>query len=43
MKERFTTFGYDAFPATAEQFTAFIAAESSKYGDVVKRAKVSLD
>ena len=43
MKERFTTFGYDAFPTTAEQFTAFIAAESKKYGDVVAKTKASLD
>ncbi len=43
MKERFATFGYDAFPATREQFNTFIAAESKKYGDVVKRAKASLD
>ena len=43
MKERFATFGYDPFPATREQFTAFIAAESAKYGEVVKRSKVSLD
>ncbi|MEF7616981.1 tripartite tricarboxylate transporter substrate binding protein [Aquincola sp. MAHUQ-54] len=43
MKERFATFGYDAFPATREQFNTFIAAESAKYADVIKRAKVSLD
>jgi tripartite-type tricarboxylate transporter receptor subunit TctC len=43
MKERFVTFGYDAFPATRDQFNAFIAAESTKYGEVVKKAKASLD
>lgn len=43
MKERFATFGYDAFPATREQFGAFIAAESAKYADVIRRAKASLD
>ena len=43
MKARFATFGYDAFPATREQFNIFIAAESAKYADVVRRAKVSLD
>lgn len=43
MKERFATFGYDSFPATQQQFNAFIAAESAKYADVVKRAKASLD
>ena len=43
IKERYATFGYETFPATREQFNAFIAAESAKYADVVKRAKVSLD
>ena len=43
MKERFVTFGYDAFPVTRDQFNAFIAAESTKYGEVVKKAKASLD
>jgi tripartite-type tricarboxylate transporter receptor subunit TctC len=43
MKERFATFGYDSFPTTRAQFNAFIAAESAKYADVVKRAKASLD
>ncbi len=43
MKERFTTFGYEAFPSTRDQFNAFIDAESKKYADVVKRAKASLD
>ena len=35
--------GYDAFPATREQFAEFLAAESAKYAAVIKRAKVSLD
>ena len=43
MKERFATFGYEAFPVTREQFTTFINAESVKYADVVKRSKASLD
>ncbi len=43
MKERFAALGYEAFPATTEQFNAFIAAESAKYADVVKRTKASLD
>ena len=43
MKERFATFGYEAFPTTREQFNAFVAAESAKYAEVIKRSKVSLD
>ena len=43
IKERYATFGYETFPVTREQFTSFIAAESTKYAAVIKRAKVSLD
>jgi tripartite-type tricarboxylate transporter receptor subunit TctC len=43
IRERYVTLGYDPFPTTREQFTTFIAAESAKYADVVRRAKVSLD
>jgi tripartite-type tricarboxylate transporter receptor subunit TctC len=43
VQQRFTTFGYEPFVATRDQFTAFVAAESAKYADVVKRAKASLD
>jgi tripartite-type tricarboxylate transporter receptor subunit TctC len=42
-KDRFATFGYEAFPVTRDQFKAYIASESTKYADVVKRAKASLD
>jgi tripartite-type tricarboxylate transporter receptor subunit TctC len=43
IKERYAAFGYETFPTTREQFNGFIAAESAKYADVIKRAKVSLD
>ncbi|WP_046115395.1 Bug family tripartite tricarboxylate transporter substrate binding protein [Aquincola tertiaricarbonis] len=43
LKERYATFGYEPFPATSEQFKAFVAAETTKYGDVIKRAKISID
>lgn len=43
IKQRYATFGYDVFPATRDQFNTFIAAESKKYAEVIKRAKVSLD
>jgi tripartite-type tricarboxylate transporter receptor subunit TctC len=42
-KDRFATFGYEPFPVTRDQFKAYIASESTKYADVVKRAKASLD
>lgn len=43
IKERYASFGYELFPVTRDQFGAFIAAESAKYADVIKRAKASLD
>jgi tripartite-type tricarboxylate transporter receptor subunit TctC len=43
IKERYATFGCDTFPATRDQFNAFINAVSSKYADVVRRSKASLD
>jgi tripartite-type tricarboxylate transporter receptor subunit TctC len=43
IKERYATFGYEAFPTTREQFNAFIQSESARYADVIKRAKASLD
>jgi len=43
MKDRYATFGYSPYAPTAEQFTAFMASESAKFADVVKKAKVSLD
>ena len=42
-KDRFATFGYEPFPTTRDQFKAYIASESTKYADVIKRAKASLD
>lgn len=43
IKERYAAFGYEQFPVTREQFNAFIASEASKYADVIKRSKASLD
>ncbi len=43
IKERYATFGYETFPATREQFQAYIGTESIKYAEVIKRAKASLD
>ena len=43
MKDRYATFGYTPYAPTPEQFAAYMASESAKYADVVKRAKVSLD
>ena len=41
--QRYATFGYETYSATREQFAAFVNAESTKYADVVRRAKAALD
>ena len=43
VKERYAGFGYELFPTTRDQFAVYIASESTKYADVIRRAKVSLD
>ena len=42
-KEKFLSFGYEPFPQTREQFNAFIASESKRFGDVIRNANLSLD
>ena len=41
--EKFKTFGYEQFPTTRAQFTQFVKDESQRFGDVIRKAKVSLD
>ena len=41
--EKFKTFGYEQFPTTRAQFTQFVKDESQRFGDVIKKANVSLD
>ncbi len=43
IRERYATFGYDVFPTTKEQYQAFIASESAKYTELIKRLNISLD
>lgn len=43
IKTRYANFGYEPFQVTQEQFGAFTAAESKKYGDIINRTKASLD
>jgi tripartite-type tricarboxylate transporter receptor subunit TctC len=43
MKERYATFGYETFPVARAQFASFITTESTKWADVVRKAKASLD
>ncbi len=43
VQEKFKSFAYEPFPTTRPQFTQFIQAESQRFGDVIRKANVSLD
>ena len=41
--EKFRTFGYEPFPTTPAQFKQFMADESRRFGDVIRKSNISLD
>ena len=41
--EKFKSFGYEPFPQTREQFNQFVQSETRRFGDVIRKANVSLD
>ncbi|RZI94099.1 MAG: tripartite tricarboxylate transporter substrate binding protein [Variovorax sp.] len=41
--EKFKSFGYEPFPTTRAQFDQFVGAETQRFGDVIRKANVSLD
>ncbi len=41
--EKFKSFGYESFPTTRPAFDAFVKSESQRFGDVIRRANISLD
>ncbi|RZL90960.1 MAG: tripartite tricarboxylate transporter substrate binding protein, partial [Variovorax sp.] len=43
VQEKFKSFGYEPFPTTREQFNQFVQSETRRFGDVIKKANVSLD
>ena len=43
VKDKFTAFGYESFNPTPAEFKAFMAAESKRFGDVIKKAGLALD
>lgn len=43
LRQRYATFGYEPFPVTRDPFSRYMAAESSKYADIVKRLNIALD
>lgn len=43
VQEKFKSFGYEQFPTTRAQFTQFVKDEGQRFGEVIKKANVSLD
>ena len=43
VQEKFKTFGYESFPTTRAQFDQFVKDEAKRFGEVIKKANVSLD
>ena len=43
VQEKFKSFGYEPFPQTRDQFQQFVKAETQRFGDVIRKANVSLD
>jgi tripartite-type tricarboxylate transporter receptor subunit TctC len=41
--QRYATFGYESFPVTKDQFNAHIAAESARFAEIIRKAKISVD
>jgi len=42
-REKFSSFAYEPFTLNREQLNAYIQAESSRFGGIIKKAQVSLD
>lgn len=43
IQEKYLTFGYEAFPATREQFAQYIQAESARQAAVIQKTQAALD
>ena len=43
VKEKFASFAYESFPLSREQFGQYIGTESTRYGEIISKAKASLD
>ena len=41
--QRYATFGYEPFTVTKEQFNAHIAGESTRFAEIIRKAKISFD
>jgi tripartite-type tricarboxylate transporter receptor subunit TctC len=43
VREKFASFAYESFSLNREQLNAYIQAESTRFGGIIKQAQVSLD
>ncbi|MEG0921872.1 MAG: tripartite tricarboxylate transporter substrate binding protein [Comamonas sp.] len=43
MTEKFKSFGYEPMPATRAEFSAYVKAESKRFGDVIRAANITLN
>jgi tripartite-type tricarboxylate transporter receptor subunit TctC len=43
VREKFASFAYEPFTLNREQLNAYIQAESTRFGSIIKKAQVSLD
>ncbi len=43
IREKYVSFGYVPFPATREQFGAYVKAESATMADIIRKTRASLD
>lgn len=41
--EKFKSFGYETFATTRPEFNAFVKSESQRFGDVIRKAEITLD
>jgi len=41
--EKFKSFGYEPFPQTRDQFNQFVKSETQRFGDVIRKANITLD
>ena len=43
VKEKFAGFGFEPYAAPPAELTSNIAADMKRYGDIVKKAKISIE
>lgn len=43
VRDKYASFGYEPFPQTPQQFSAFLQDEQKRFGDVIRNARISVD